>query len=239
MANVTCYKCRRRFDLDPVFVGAELRKLKIKNPRHYQAVCPACHATNKISVSEMQDELDAMPDDYWMERLDANQNFTRYLTRGVLRERPGYVVWGLNEVDLLVSRPFASEVFGLIRSWDARRRHDPAAPLARLTVAMACRRRADLFIRELDQSWFTVGETVEVASSGGDYVEEHFNREFDDTIREDRVRIAFLKECWKKFIEPSSSYVIGWSSEDNRVPSGYSQAASLGTLWIVEVTSGR
>ena len=63
MANVTCYKCRRRFDLEPVFVGAELRKLKIKNPRHYQAVCPACHATNKVSVTEMQDELDAAADE--------------------------------------------------------------------------------------------------------------------------------------------------------------------------------
>lgn len=60
MVNVTCFKCRRRFDLDPVFVGAELRKLKVKNPRHYQAVCPACHATNKVSVAEMQDELEAL-----------------------------------------------------------------------------------------------------------------------------------------------------------------------------------
>jgi transcription elongation factor Elf1 len=63
MTNVTCYKCRRRFDLDPVLVGAELRKLKIKNPRHYQAICPACHATNKVSVAEMQDELDAVSDE--------------------------------------------------------------------------------------------------------------------------------------------------------------------------------
>jgi transcription elongation factor Elf1 len=63
MINVTCFKCRRRFDLDPVLVGAELRKLKIKNPRHYQAICPACHATNKISVTEMRDELDAVADE--------------------------------------------------------------------------------------------------------------------------------------------------------------------------------
>jgi len=63
MINVTCFKCRRRFDLDPVFVGAELRKLKVKNPRHYQAICPACHATNKVSVLEMQDELEAVADE--------------------------------------------------------------------------------------------------------------------------------------------------------------------------------
>jgi hypothetical protein len=63
MINVTCFKCRRRFDLDPVVVGADLRKLKVKHPRHYDAVCPACHATNKISVAEMQDELDAAADE--------------------------------------------------------------------------------------------------------------------------------------------------------------------------------
>jgi peptidoglycan hydrolase CwlO-like protein len=63
MINVTCFKCRRRFDLDPVFVGAELRKLKVKNPRHYQAVCPACHTVNKVSVVEMQDELEAVADE--------------------------------------------------------------------------------------------------------------------------------------------------------------------------------
>jgi len=60
MINVTCFKCRRRFDLDPVFVGAELHKLKVKSPKHYDAVCPACHATNKISVMTMQEDLDAV-----------------------------------------------------------------------------------------------------------------------------------------------------------------------------------
>ncbi len=63
MINVTCFKCRRRFDLDPVLVGADLRKLKIKSPRHYQAICPACHATNKVSVGEMQDELGTVADE--------------------------------------------------------------------------------------------------------------------------------------------------------------------------------
>ena len=63
MIHVTCFKCRRRFDLDPVFVGAELRRLKVKNPRHYQAVCPACHTVNKVSVKEMQEELDAVADE--------------------------------------------------------------------------------------------------------------------------------------------------------------------------------
>jgi len=63
LIHVTCFKCRRRFDLDPVFVGRELRKLKARQPKHYQAVCPACHSVNKISVGEMRKDLDAVADE--------------------------------------------------------------------------------------------------------------------------------------------------------------------------------
>ncbi len=58
MIHHTCFKCKRRFELDPVFVGLELSKLKKKNPKHYQAICPACRAVNKVSVKQMRDELD-------------------------------------------------------------------------------------------------------------------------------------------------------------------------------------
>ncbi len=63
MIHHTCFKCKRRFELDPVFVGFELKKLKKKNPSHYQAVCPACRTVNKVSVNEMQDELDQVADE--------------------------------------------------------------------------------------------------------------------------------------------------------------------------------
>lgn len=62
MIHNTCFKCKRRFELDPVLVGFELSKLKKKNPAHYQAICPACRAVNKVSVKEMQAELDAVAD---------------------------------------------------------------------------------------------------------------------------------------------------------------------------------
>ncbi len=63
MINQTCFKCKRRFELDPVFVGFELSKLKKKKPNYYQAVCPACRAINKVSVSQMQAELDGAAED--------------------------------------------------------------------------------------------------------------------------------------------------------------------------------
>ncbi len=63
MIHHTCFKCKRRFELDPVFVGLELSKLKKKNPKHYQALCPACRAVNKVSVKQMRDELDGVTEE--------------------------------------------------------------------------------------------------------------------------------------------------------------------------------
>lgn len=60
MIHHTCFKCGRRMELDPVMVGIELAQLKTKNPKFYQAHCPACQSVNKVSVVQMQDELDAV-----------------------------------------------------------------------------------------------------------------------------------------------------------------------------------
>jgi phage FluMu protein Com len=59
MITHTCFKCGRHFELEPVFVGLELHKLKKKNPTYLKATCPACKSTNKVSVRGMKAELDA------------------------------------------------------------------------------------------------------------------------------------------------------------------------------------
>jgi hypothetical protein len=63
LINHTCFKCKRRFELDPVFVGFELSKLKKQKPNYYQAICPACRATNKVSISQMQADLDSVAEE--------------------------------------------------------------------------------------------------------------------------------------------------------------------------------
>jgi len=50
-------------ELDPVIVGLELKKLKTKKPKFYQARCPACRSITKVPVSQMQDALDAAADE--------------------------------------------------------------------------------------------------------------------------------------------------------------------------------
>ncbi len=63
MIHHSCFKCGRRMELDPVIVGLELKKLKTKKPKFYQAPCPACRSITKVPVSQMQDELDAVADE--------------------------------------------------------------------------------------------------------------------------------------------------------------------------------
>lgn len=63
MIHHTCFKCKRRFELDPVMIGFELSKLKTNSPKHYQAICPACRAVNKVSVLQMQTELESVADE--------------------------------------------------------------------------------------------------------------------------------------------------------------------------------
>ena len=64
MIAQTCFKCGRKFELDPVLVGVELSKLKVKKtPKFYKASCPACQSTNKISIDQMQHDLDAVKDE--------------------------------------------------------------------------------------------------------------------------------------------------------------------------------
>jgi predicted nucleic-acid-binding Zn-ribbon protein len=63
MITHTCFKCGRRYELDPVLVGIELSKLKVKKPKFYKAHCPGCQSSNKISIPQMQADLDAVADE--------------------------------------------------------------------------------------------------------------------------------------------------------------------------------
>jgi hypothetical protein len=98
-----------------------------------------------------------------------NFNFERYLQRHALGESTAPIVWGVDEVDRLFSRPFASEVFGLFRSWHNARSLDPEGPLRRLTLVMAYATEAHLFITDHNQSPFNVGTRLTLE----DFMQEH------------------------------------------------------------------
>jgi hypothetical protein len=101
----------------------------------------------------------------WNDNDSPNTNFSRYVQRSVLGGQQ-HVVWGLDEVDRLVGRDYAVDVFGLFRSWHNRRALDPAAPWGRLTLAIAYATEPHLLIADINQSPFNVGVRVTLEDFG-------------------------------------------------------------------------
>ena len=109
------------------------------------------------SMIALQLDLDVFPPDVWREHLGPNDNFERYLRREVLAKSPVPLVWAMDEVDRLFVCPFASEVFGLFRSWHNARALEPSGPWRNLTLAIVYATEAHLFITDMNQSPFNVG----------------------------------------------------------------------------------
>jgi hypothetical protein len=99
------------------------------------------------------------------------------------------MVWGLDEVDRLFAYPYASEVFGLFRSWHNERALDPTGPWARLTLAIAYATEAHLFITDVNQSPFNIGTRLVLEDFWPDQVaelNERYGKPLKDKIELDR-----------------------------------------------------
>lgn len=132
-------------------------------------------------ISEQLD-LDAVPTEMW-EDGGAGLNLRRYMRREVLSRLETRLVWGLDEVDRLFSCGYASEVFGIFRSWHNERALDPAGPWGRLTLAMAYATEAHLFISDLNQSPFNVGTRLVLEDFTWDQVAE-LNSRYGGPLRD-------------------------------------------------------
>jgi DNA-binding winged helix-turn-helix (wHTH) protein len=118
----------------------------------------------------------------WNNFLSPSSNFERFMRREVLGKIRAPLVWGLDEVDRLFSYDYASEVFGLFRSWHNLRALDPAGPWQRLTLAFAYATEAHLFITDLNQSPFNVGTRLTLEDFTVDQVAE-LNRRYSEPLR--------------------------------------------------------
>ncbi len=97
----------------------------------------------------------------WDPIFGANLNMETFL-RELLDSADEPVVWFMDEVDKLFLAPFASDFFGLVRSWHNSRSTEPDGPWSKLTVVIAYATEAHLFIQDLNQSPFNVGRKLEL-----------------------------------------------------------------------------
>jgi serine/threonine protein kinase len=132
-----------------------LTDLQTLNAVHLQSV-DTLFMTLAESLTDQLD-LDVSPKQIWNSERGASLNFNRYMRKAVLPNLESPLVWGLDEVDRLFACDFASEVFGLFRSWHNARSLDPTGPWQRLTLAIAYATEAHLFITDINQSPFNVG----------------------------------------------------------------------------------
>ena len=136
-------------------------------------------------------DIDA-PSENWPADLSPTINFERYLRRGVLGRIASSIVWGLDEVDRIFASSFASEVFGLFRSWHNKRALDPSGPWQRLTLAIAYASEAHLFITDLNQSPFNVGTRLSLEDFTFEQIQE-LNRRYGSPLRSVAESMRFLR----------------------------------------------
>ncbi len=108
-------------------------------------------------------DLDVVPEDVWNSRRGPSMNFERFLRREILGKLQERVVWGMDEADRLFSFSFASEVFGLFRSWHNERSLSPDGPWQKLTLSITYATEAHMFIADMNQSPFNVGTRLVLA----------------------------------------------------------------------------
>jgi DNA-binding SARP family transcriptional activator len=135
--------------------------------------------------------LDTPPAECWTPRLGPSPSFRRYMRREVLGKLQAPLVWGLDQIDLLLACSFATEVFGLFRSWHNERALDPTGPWGGLTMAVAYATEAHLFIADLNQSLFNVGTRLVLPDFDLANVAD-LNRRYGSPLRsDDEVRRLF------------------------------------------------
>jgi DNA-binding winged helix-turn-helix (wHTH) protein len=131
-----------------------------------------------------QMNLKTRPHDMWSGLLSASANFQNYLQREVLGKMSSPLLWGLDEIDRLFGFDYASELFGLFRSWHNLRALEPAGPWRRMTLAMAYATEAHLFITDLNQSPFNVGTKLTLEDFTFDQVAD-LNRQYGEPLKDE------------------------------------------------------
>lgn len=147
-------------------------------------------ALAEILVNQL--DLEVVPQDLWNPKRGPSINFERILRREILENVPGSLVWVLDEVDRLFVCDFASEVFGLFRSWHNERSLDPSGPWRKLTMAIGYATEAHLFISDINQSPFNVGTRLSLQDFTLDQVAE-LNRRYGLPLKEGGELMRFYK----------------------------------------------
>jgi DNA-binding winged helix-turn-helix (wHTH) protein len=161
--------------------------------QHFGPAAFESAATLLLAMAELiayQIESPSPSPENWNDLLSPSSNFERFLRRQVLADKESYVLLALDEVDRLFNHDYASEIFGLFRSWHNLRALDPNGPWSRLTIAIAYATEAHLFISDLNQSPFNVGTRLTLEDFNRDQLAE-LNERYGKPLVDDEQIVRF------------------------------------------------
>jgi hypothetical protein len=109
------------------------------------------------------------PADVWDDLLGGPESLTTFFERAVLEESPIDVTLSLDEVDRIFEYDFRNAFFAMIRAWHNRRASNPAWTAVNLLIGHST--EPALFIDNINQSPFNVGEVIRLGDFTSDEVE--------------------------------------------------------------------
>ncbi len=117
-------------------------------------------------------ELANQVETYWQKPMGSSQRCGLYMSGHVLRGLEAPLVLGLDEVETLFETPFGTDFFGMLRSWHNNRALPTTPVWKKLSIVLVTSTEPFLFIKNLTQSPFNVGQTVELDDFTAEQVAE-------------------------------------------------------------------
>lgn len=121
----------------------------------------------------------------WIDVFGANMNLDNFI-RALIDSSDVPLVWFMDEADKLFGAAFASDFFGLVRSWHNSRATEPDGPWSRFTVVLGYATEAHLFIQDLNQSPFNVGRQLDLQDFDAAAVSE-LNRRYESPLNATQI----------------------------------------------------
>ena len=111
-------------------------------------------------------------DAYWQKPMGSSQRCGLYMSGHILRALEAPLVLGLDEVETLFEIPFGTDFFGMLRSWHNNRALPTTPVWKKLSIVLVTSTEPFLFIKNLTQSPFNVGQTLELGDFAAEQVAE-------------------------------------------------------------------
>lgn len=161
-------------------------------------------------------------DAYWQKPMGSSQRCGLYMSGHILRALEASLVLGLDEVETLFEIPFGTDFFGMLRSWHNNRALPTTPVWKKLSIVLVTSTEPFLFIKNLTQSPFNVGQTVELGDFTAAQVAE-LNQRHGSPLSAQQEQELFALLGGHPYLVRKALYLV--ASGSMRVADLFTQAA--------------